>query len=337
MSILITGGAGFIGFHLIKALMANGHAVYSLDNLNDYYDVALKQRRLETLDTFAANEKHGSYQFFLMDLADKAAINKLFAQYSFEIVINLAAQAGVRYSLDNPQAYIDSNVQGFFNILEACRQFPVKHLLYASSSSVYGMNTHIPFSTTDRTDYPISLYAATKKSNELMAFSYSHLFGIPMTGLRFFTVYGEWGRPDMAYFKFTKAILENKPIDIYNYGDLKRDFTYIDDIVQGIINLLDKIPVKQANPYSNAQAAYQIYNLGNHQPVSLRRFITAIETACGKKAIERPLAMQAGDVPITYADISDSQQQFDFKPTVTIEDGIARFVQWYKAYYQPSD
>ena len=337
MRILITGGAGFIGFHLIKALIVHGHVVYSIDNLNDYYDIALKQSRLEALDTFAADKKQGSYQFYLMDLMDKTAINQLFAQYSFELVINLAAQAGVRYSLDNPQAYMDSNMQGFFNILEACRQFPVKHLLYASSSSVYGMNTHIPFSTTDRTDYPISLYAATKKSNELMAFSYSHLFDIPMTGLRFFTVYGEWGRPDMAYFKFTKAILENKPIDVYNHGDLERDFTYIDDIVQGIIDLLGKTPIKQANSYSNAQAAYQIYNLGNHQPISLRRFITAIETACGKKAIERPLAMQAGDVPITYADISDSQQQFDFKPTVAIEDGIARFVQWYKAYYQPSD
>jgi UDP-glucuronate 4-epimerase len=337
MRILVTGGAGFIGFHLIKALMTKGHDLYSIDNLNDYYEVALKRSRLKVLEAFAADSTQASYRFFLMDLADKDAIKQLFAQYSFEIVINLAAQAGVRYSLDNPQAYIDSNIQGFFNILEACRQYPVKHLLYASSSSVYGMNTHVPFSTKDRTDYPISLYAATKKSNELMAFSYSHLFNMPVTGLRFFTVYGEWGRPDMAYFKFTKAILAEKPIDVYNHGNLERDFTYIDDILQGIINLLNKIPVRQANPYSNAQAAYQIYNLGNHQPVSLRRFITAIETACGKKAIERPLAMQAGDVPITYADIADAQQQFDFKPTVAIEEGIVRFVQWYKAYYPFSE
>ncbi len=337
MRILITGGAGFIGFHLIKQLLKQNCQIVSIDNLNDYYDKTLKQQRLANLVTLAANSAQAYYQFHLVDLANKADILTLFSQHSFDIVVNLAAQAGVRYSLDNPQAYIDSNVQGFFNILEACRQFPVKHLLYASSSSVYGMNTHIPFSTADRTDYPISLYAATKKSNELMAFSYSHLFEIPTTGLRFFTVYGEWGRPDMAYFKFTKAILEQKPIDVYNHGNLERDFTYIDDIIAAVLKLINKPPLKQTNDYSHAPAAYQIYNLGNHQPVSLRRFITAIESACGKKAIERPLEMQAGDVPITYADITDAQQQFDFKPTVAIEAGIARFVQWYKAYYQPSD
>ncbi|EMR14099.1 NAD-dependent epimerase/dehydratase [Methylophaga lonarensis MPL] len=476
--ILVTGSAGFIGFHLTKALLSEGANVIGIDNLNDYYEPALKQARLDELDKFHASisapaksrdsddasdaatqnsetvvnknsavsaptsdlsaptsvipvptsvipaqagiqsvsKTSPEYQFIKMDLADRAAIESLFKTHHFDIVVNLAAQAGVRYSLENPHAYVDSNLIGFVNILEGCRHAKVGHLVYASSSSVYGMNIKQPFSTEDRVDYPISLYAATKKANELMAHTYSHLYGIPTTGLRFFTVYGPWGRPDMAYYKFTKAILEDKPIDIYNHGQMKRDFTYIDDIVDGILRVMVKPPQLESdtsstttatsapnivipaptpdtlapnsvipapnsvipaqagihddknnrhceersdaaiqsnqenrhceersdvaiqsnhsgNKITNAQAPYKIYNIGNNQPVTLRHFITAIENACGKKAIENSLPMQAGDVPITYADIDDLMADTGFKPTTSIDSGIARFAEWYKLFY----
>ncbi|MCC5797752.1 MAG: NAD-dependent epimerase [Methylophaga sp.] len=443
--ILVTGSAGFIGFHLTKALLALGSHVIGIDNLNDYYDPALKQARLDELEKFHSSlsvstqnrqreeptknrhcEEHSDaaiqnsdegtekepvipaqagirpasetlpqYQFIKMDLADRTAIESLFKTHEFDIVVNLAAQAGVRYSLENPHAYVDSNLIGFVNILEGCRHAKVGHLVYASSSSVYGMNVKQPFSTADRVDYPISLYAATKKANELMAHTYSHLYGLPTTGLRFFTVYGPWGRPDMAYFKFTKAILAGKAIDVYNHGQMKRDFTYIDDIVDGILRVMNKppqldtvIPVPtpvipaptpvipaqagiQASPQNshcekhsdvaiqsspksrhceehsdaaiqsnltsnkitNAEAPYKIYNIGNNQPVTLRHFITAIENACGKKAIENSLPMQAGDVPITYADIDGLMADTGFKPSTTIDEGIERFMSWYTEHY----
>ena len=334
MKILVTGSAGFIGFHLVKALLKRGDQVMGIDNLNDYYDPTLKQDRLQALELFV--EKHElqrEYRFQVMDLADREQIAGLFADNSFDAVVNLAAQAGVRYSIDNPAAYVDSNLVGFANILEGCRQSQIKHLVYASSSSVYGMNTKQPFSTDDRVDYPISLYAATKKSNELMAHSYSHLFNIPVTGLRFFTVYGPWGRPDMAYFKFTKAILDDKPIDVYNRGDMIRDFTYIDDIVEGVVRVIDQPPAPQISEITTAKAPFKVYNIGNNQPIKLRRFITALETSCGKKAVENLLPMQAGDVPLTYADIDPLTQDFGFKPATEIEDGIERFMQWYRDYY----
>ncbi|MGO2561395.1 NAD-dependent epimerase [Psychrobacter sp.] len=331
MKILVTGAAGFIGFHLIKALLNKECFMVGIDNLNDYYDVQLKKDRLKILDK---NTTEDSFKFIELDLADREAMASLFTEYGFDIVINLGAQAGVRYSIENPHAYMDSNMVGFLNVLEGCRQIKVSHLLYASSSSVYGMNIKQPFSTTDRVDYPISLYAATKKSNELMAHTYSHLYNIPTTGLRFFTVYGPYGRPDMAYFSFTKKILAGEQIDVYNNGEMQRDFTYIDDIVEGITRLIDKTPSPQHSATSTAIAPYQIYNIGNNQPVTLRRFITAIESACAKKAKENLLPMQPGDVPITYADIDELTTDIDFRPETSIEDGISKFVNWYTAYYQ---
>lgn len=334
MKILVTGSAGFIGFHLVKALLKRGDQVMGIDNLNDYYDPSLKQDRLQDLELFVeAHELQREYRFQVMDLANREQIAGLFADNQFDAVVNLAAQAGVRYSIDNPAAYVDANLVGFANILEGCRNSKIKHLVYASSSSVYGMNTKQPFSTDDPVDYPISLYAATKKSNELMAHSYSHLFDIPMTGLRFFTVYGPWGRPDMAYFKFTKAILADQPIDVYNHGDMIRDFTYIDDIVEGVVRVIDRPPEPQISEITTAKAPFKIYNIGNNQPIKLRRFITALETSCGKKAVENLLPMQAGDVPLTYADIDPLMQDFGFKPDTEIEEGIEQFMQWYRGYY----
>ena len=327
MKVLVTGAAGFIGFHLTSALLSRDDEVVGIDSLNDYYDPALKQLRL---DEIAKHPKTSNFDFFKADISDRAFMEKLFADHSFDVVVNLAAQAGVRYSLENPHAYVESNLVGFVNILEGCRQSKVKHLVYASSSSVYGMNVKQPFSTKDRVDYPISLYAATKKSNELMAHTYSHLYNIPTTGLRFFTVYGPYGRPDMAYYKFTKAILNDDPIDVYNNGIMKRDFTYIDDIVQGVIRVIDKPPAPYENEYTLAKPPYRIYNIGNNNPVSLRDFITAIEDACGAKAKENLLPMQAGDVPSTYADIDDLQSDFEFKPSISLPKGINKFVNWYR-------
>ncbi|MGP5192290.1 NAD-dependent epimerase [Psychrobacter celer] len=336
MRILITGAAGFIGFHLIKALLQTtssdkNYSIIGIDNLNDYYDVKLKKDRLDILNDIKSDN---SFSFIELDLADRELMADLFDEYRFDIVINLGAQAGVRYSIENPNAYIDSNIVGFANVLEGCRHTKVKHLIYASSSSVYGMNVKQPFSTDDCVDFPISLYAATKKSNELMAHSYSHLYNIPTTGLRFFTVYGPYGRPDMAYFSFTKKILAGEPINVFNNGDMQRDFTYIDDIIKGIIRVMDKVPSPQQSKMTTATAPYKIYNIGNNQPVTLRRFITAIEDACGKKAQENLLPMQAGDVPITYADIDELIEDTGFKPETSIEDGIKQFVDWYTAYYQ---
>jgi len=333
MKILITGSAGFIGFHTAQALLKQGHHVIGIDNLNDYYDITLKHDRLAYLSQFC--EKHNcvdNYQFNEINIAHKPAMTSLFKAHQFDRVIHLAAQAGVRYSIENPDAYIESNLVGFANVLECCRQQQTAHLLYASSSSVYGMNSSIPFSTEDQVDYPISLYAATKKSNELLAHSYSHLYNLPTTGLRFFTVYGPWGRPDMAYFSFTKKILNNEAIDIFNHGKMKRDFTYIDDIVEGIVRVMDHLPSPQQNPQTASTAPYKIYNIGNNQPVTLERFINAIEKAIGKKAVRNNLPMQAGDVPITYADISELMKDVDFKPDTQIEGGIQQFVNWYLEY-----
>lgn len=330
MKILVTGAAGFIGFHLIKALLKQDCFIVGIDNLNAYYDVNLKKDRLKIL---SEHSTEASFKFIKLDLADRTAIASLFADYGFDIVVNLGAQAGVRYSIEKPHEYVDSNLVGFVNILEGCRHAKVKHLVYASSSSVYGMNIKQPFSTKDRVDFPISLYAATKKSNELMAHTYSHLYNIPTTGLRFFTVYGPYGRPDMAYFSFTKKILAGEQIDVYNNGEMQRDFTYIDDIVEGIARVIDKVPAPQQSVATTATAPYQIYNIGNNQPVTLRRFITAIEDACGKKAKENLLPMQPGDVPATYADIDELTADIDFTPQTSIEDGITKFVEWYKAYY----
>lgn len=350
-TVLVTGAAGFIGFHLVSALLKQGARVIGLDNLNDYYELELKQARLREIDQLLIGLQSDSpeipdFQFIKMDLADRHEMQQLFNDYAFDIVVNLAAQAGVRYSIDNPNAYVDSNLVGFVNLLEGCRASNVKHLVYASSSSVYGMNTKQPFSTDDRVDFPISLYAATKKSNELMAHAYSHLFNIPTTGLRFFTVYGPWGRPDMAYFKFTKAILEDKPIDVYNHGKMKRDFTFIDDIVEGVLRVMIKPPQLETSIHAepgiqpsetkvtNAKAPYKLYNIGHNQPITLRDFIRAIEKACGKKAIENSLPMQPGDVPITYADIDSLSNDTGFKPTTDIESGMEHFVQWFKQFYQ---
>jgi UDP-glucuronate 4-epimerase len=356
--VLVTGVAGFIGFHLTQALLANGNEVVGIDNLNDYYDPKLKLNRLKALglqppyplmgegwgegENSALNTKNLTFQ--RLDLADREGIEQLFADNAFDIVVNLGAQAGVRYSIENPHAYVDSNLVGFVNILEGCRHAKVKHLVYASSSSVYGMNIKQPFSTDDRVDYPISLYAATKKSNELMAHTYSHLYGIPTTGLRFFTVYGPFGRPDMAYFSFTKKILAGDTIDVFNNGEMQRDFTYIDDIIEGITRVMERPPeaTKGGQPLNTqhsqlntaAPAPYKIYNIGNNQPVTLRRFISAIETATGQKAKENLLPMQPGDVPITYADVDELTKNTGFKPATSIEEGICKFVEWYKGYYK---
>ena len=329
--VLITGAAGFIGFHLSQRLMRDGLGVVGIDNLNDYYDPALKQMRLAALRE-TCEETNAEFEFLELDLADRHAIAELFAAGKFDVVINLAAQAGVRYSLENPHAYADANLTGFLNVLEGCRHNKPKHLIFASSSSVYGMNAKTPFSVSDNTDYPISLYAATKKSNELMAHAYAHLFGIASTGLRFFTVYGPYGRPDMAYFKFTKAILEGQAIDVYNNGVMQRDFTYIDDIVEGIVRLLPKAPAMQRPDTSHAEAPYKVYNIGNNNPVELARFIAAIEAATGIDAKRNNLPMQAGDVPVTYADVDDLMEDVGFKPDTPIEEGIACFVRWYREY-----
>jgi len=320
---LITGGAGFIGFHLSKALLEKGCGVIGFDNLNSYYDVNLKQSRLEIL---------GGYEKFCFikgDLANKDEVEEVFNTYHPDIVVNLGAQAGVRYSIENPDAYVQSNIIGFFNILEACRYNKVEHLVYASSSSVYGANKKIPFSTEDKVDKPVSLYAATKKSNELMAYTYSHLYGIPATGLRFFTVYGPFGRPDMAYYSFTKSILEGKSIKVFNNGDMYRDFTYIDDIVTGIVNILPSSPQKDENG-----VPHKLYNIGNNKPEKLIDFIQTLEQCLGKEAIKEYYPMQPGDVYQTYADVSQLMTDFDFKPDTPISVGLAKFVEWYRDYYK---
>lgn len=320
---LITGGAGFIGFYLSKALLEKGAEVVGLDNLNDYYEISLKEDRLAIL-----RELEG-YRFVKADLSDEEAVFRLFAEYKPQIVVNLAAQAGVRYSIDNPDAYIQSNIVGFFNILEACRHYPVEHLVFASSSSVYGGNKKVPFSTQDQVDQPVSLYAATKKSNELMAYAYSKLYQIPLTGLRFFTVYGPMGRPDMAYFKFAKRIMADEPIQIYNNGDMLRDFTYIDDIITGVENILCNPPSTDENG-----AAYKIYNIGNNKPEKLMDYIAVLEKCLGKEAKKEFLPMQPGDVYETYADVTDLMGDYGFKPSTTIEEGLSKFAEWFKNYYR---
>ena len=328
VNILVTGSAGFIGFHLSRRLLANGYSVYGIDNLNDYYDVELKKDRLTHL------QKFDHFRFKKLDLADLKGINQLFNDNNFDIVVNLAAQAGVRYSLENPHAYVDSNLTGFVNILEGCRHHPVKHLIFASSSSVYGQNSKIPFAVGDNVDYPISLYAATKKANELLAYSYSHLYKIPTTGLRFFTVYGPWGRPDMAYFKFVRAIESGENIKVFNYGNMERDFTYIDDVVEGMIRLIDSLLINEEDYLQSQTAPYKLYNIGNNQPVPLNKFITVIEQALGKTAQKELLPMQPGDVPRTYADVDPLIADVGFKPQTSIEEGISYFVKWYKSYYK---
>lgn len=333
--VLITGAAGFIGFHLADRMCRDGYSVTGLDCLSPYYDVSLKEARLEQL------RKYRNFQFAQMDLTDAQGLTSLFKKGGFRYVVNLAAQAGVRYSLTNPHAYLTSNLEGFMNILEACRHFNIGHLLYASSSSVYGANRQMPFSVHQNVDHPVSLYAATKKANELLAHSYSANFSLPTTGLRFFTVYGPWGRPDMALFLFTKSILEGKPVDVFNNGDMRRDFTYIDDIVEGIVRLVNRPAA--ADPAWDAMnpdpatsfAPYRVYNIGNNQPVQLIRFLEIIEERLGKKAIRNMLPIQQGDVPETFSDISDLVRDTGFRPSTPIEEGISRFIDWYLAYYQP--
>jgi UDP-glucuronate 4-epimerase len=334
MKVLVTGAAGFIGYHTAKALLDRGDDVIGIDNLNAYYDVALKRARLAQI------EGRSRFQFIKMDIADRAAIAELFALEKFDRVVHLAAQAGVRYSIDNPQAYIDANIQGFLNILEGCRAAKTAHCVFASSSSVYGANTKMPFSERDGVDHPLSLYAATKKSNELMAHTYASLYGIPLTGLRFFTVYGPWGRPDMAPIKFTKNILEGKPIDVYNNGDHARDFTYIDDIVEGVVRTTDLIAApdpkwSSAAPRADTSSApYRIYNIGNNTPVPLSTFIELIEKATGKKAIRNYLPAQPGDVPETFANVDALNAAVGFKPSTPLDVGIRHFVAWYRSFYK---
>jgi UDP-glucuronate 4-epimerase len=329
----VTGAAGFIGFHLSKRLLEEGCRVIGLDNLNDYYDVTLKYDRLKII------EKYRNFTFIKGDLQDKELLRRIFSDHRIDIVVNLAAQAGVRYSIENPDVYIQSNIVGFANILEMCRHYRIKHLVYASSSSVYGMNGHMPFSIHDNVDHPISLYAATKKSNELMAHTYSHLYSLPTTGLRFFTVYGPYGRPDMALFLFTDAIVNNKRIKVFNHGKMKRDFTYIDDIVEGMVRLLNKPPGKNPHWDKNAadpgtsSAPYKIYNIGNHQPVELMTFIETIEKHLEKEALKEYLPIQEGDVPMTYADVADLMKDVGFKPDTGIDEGVGKFIDWYKKYY----
>ncbi len=334
-SVLVTGAAGFIGFHLSQRLLDGGARVVGLDNLNDYYDVKLKEDRLAQL------QGRTGFEFARLDLADREGMQRLFQDQRFDVVVNLAAQAGVRYSLQNPHAYIDSNIVGFINILEGCRHGRVKHLVYASSSSVYGANTRMPFSVHHNVDHPVSLYAATKKANELMAHTYSHLYGLPTTGLRFFTVYGPWGRPDMALFLFTDAILKGRPIDVFNHGRMQRDFTYIDDIVEGVVRVIDRAAARRTPPgaatartRAPAYAPYRVYNIGNNQPVELNAFIQTIEDVLGVKATKQFLDMQPGDVPATYADVSDLTADVGFKPSTPIRSGVERFIHWYRDYYQ---
>ena len=348
MKILITGTAGFIGFHLAKRLLARGDEVVGLDVINDYYDINLKYARLEETGIARGeieygksvrSSKYAGYSFVKMGLEDKEGIGRLFEREKFDKVCNLAAQAGVRYSLENPMAYINSNIVGFVNILEACRHHHIGHLAYASSSSVYGLNENMPFSVHDNVDHPVSLYAASKKSNELMAHTYSHLFRVPTTGLRFFTVYGPWGRPDMALFIFTRAILEGKPIQIFNKGHMKRDFTYIDDIVEGVVRVIDHPPAGNAEwkgtdpDPSSSQAPFRVYNIGNSSPVNLMDFIEAIEESLGKKAIKNYMPMQPGDVPATWADVTDLEKDLGYKPGTPVKEGVKRFVEWYSGYF----
>jgi UDP-glucuronate 4-epimerase len=331
--ILVTGAAGFIGFHLTERFLDRGETIIGFDSLNDYYDVSLKEARLRQL-----TEREG-FTFVKGDLADRRALADLFATERFDKVVHLAAQAGVRYSLINPHAYIDSNITGFMNILEGCRHNGTTHLVYASSSSVYGANTRMPFSIHHNVDHPVSLYAATKKANELMAHTYASLYGLPCTGLRFFTVYGPWGRPDMALFLFTRAILEGKPVEVFNEGKMRRDFTYIDDIVEGVVRVTDRTPepnpawIGDAPDPGTSYAPYRIYNIGNNSPVELLRFIEVLEEKLGKKAIRNLLPIQPGDVPATCADVDDLMRDAGFRPKTTIEEGISRFVDWYRGYY----
>lgn len=333
MKVLVTGTAGFIGNNLAQRLLSRGDSVIGIDNLNDYYDVSLKEARLAKIID------HDNFTEARFDLEDRDAVADLFKTHKPDRVVNLAAQAGVRYSLENPYAYIDTNIMGFINILEACRHNNVEHLVYASSSSVYGANTNMPFSVHNNVDHPVSLYAATKKSNELMAHTYSHLYQIPTTGLRFFTVYGPWGRPDMALFLFTKNILADKPIDVFNYGNHRRDFTYIDDIVEGVIRTLDTVPSSNESwsgdtpDPATSKAPYKLYNIGNNQPVELRRYIEVLEDCLGKKATQNLLPLQMGDVPDTYADVEALVEDVNYKPQTTIETGIENFVRWYRDFY----
>ena len=333
MKILVTGAAGFIGFHTARALLDRGDHVVGLDNLNDYYDVTLKQARLAQL------EGRNGFNFAKIDLADRSAMEDLFARENFDRVIHLAAQAGVRYSIENPHAYVNSNLTGFMNILEGCRYCDVQHLVYASSSSVYGANTAKPFSIHQNVDHPLSLYGATKKSNELMAHTYAHLYGLPVTGLRFFTVYGPWGRPDMALFLFTSKILAGAPIDVFNNGEHSRDFTYIDDIVEGVVRSVDRVAAPNEDWSGDAPdpgtsaAPYRLYNIGNNNPVQLMDYIACLEKALGKKATKNFLPMQPGDVPETYADIDDLARDIGYQPATRIEDGIAKFIEWYREHY----
>ena len=333
MKILVTGAAGFIGMTTSLRLLERGDEVVGLDNLNDYYDVRLKQDRLARL------QAHDRFRFVKLDVADRPGMEALFAAEGFDRVIHLAAQAGVRYSLQNPHAYVDSNLVGFMNVLEGCRHARVQHLVYASSSSVYGGNTRMPFSVHDRVDHPVSMYAATKKANELMAHTYSHLFGVPTTGLRFFTVYGPWGRPDMALFLFTRAILEGRPIDVFNHGRMQRDFTYVDDIAEGVVRVTDRIATPASdydalNPDpATSQAPYRVFNIGNHHPVPLMDFIACIEQALGREAIKNFLPLQDGDVPATYADTSELQRVTGFSPRTSVAEGVRRFVDWYRSYH----
>ncbi len=335
--VLVTGSAGFIGFHLARKLLDNNIDVVGLDNLNPYYDPELKKARLEKLTVY------DSYNHINLDLSDRNGMADLFESHSFDAVVNLAAQAGVRYSLKNPHSYVDTNIVGFVNLLEGCRHSGVKHFVFASSSSVYGANTKMPFSVHHNVDHPLSLYAASKKSNELMAHTYAHLYGLPVTGLRFFTVYGPWGRPDMALFLFTKAILEDRPIDVFNYGKMVRDFTYIDDIVEGVYRVTHRLPEPDATWDSNdpdpasSKCPYKIYNIGNNNKVELLRYIEVLEECLGKKAEKNLMPMQLGDVPATYADVSDLEKDVGFKPGTSIEEGIKRFVEWYKEYYRVKD
>jgi UDP-glucuronate 4-epimerase len=331
LDVLITGVAGFIGAALARTLLEQGHSVTGIDNLNDYYDVSLKDSRLRILQEFE------QFEFSKIDIADRGLMTRLFEQTEFQCVVNLAAQAGVRYSIENPSAYVDSNLVGFGNILEGCRHAKVKQLIYASSSSVYGANRKLPFSEADRVDHPISLYAATKKANELMAYAYSHLYGLDTVGLRFFTVYGPWGRPDMALFKFTKGILNNEPIPVYNEGDMIRDFTYIDDVVEGVVRIIMAQPSTRHDPAHEGEikgaTLAKVYNIGCSRAVQLMEYIRALESALGKKAKLDLMPMQDGDVPATEADVSALQADFDYRPRTTINEGIARFVEWYRSYY----
>jgi UDP-glucuronate 4-epimerase len=332
--VLLTGAAGFIGFHVAQRLLADGHHVLGLDNLNEYYDPTLKQARLDQLTP------HGAFTFERLDVSDRAEMAELFRRHRPARVVHLAAQAGVRYSLRNPHAYVDANLVGFLNVLEGCRHHAVEHLVFASSSSVYGANTQLPFSVHDNVDHPLSLYAATKKANELMAHTYAHLYGLPCTGLRFFTVYGPWGRPDMALFLFAQAILEDRPIDVFNEGRMQRDFTYVDDIVEGLVRVLAKPPApdptwsgEHPDP-GTSRAAYRVYNIGNDRPVELLRFIEVLEQCLGKRARKNLLPMQPGDVPATRADVTDLVRDVGYRPHTTVEEGVARFVSWYREYYR---